>query len=105
MEIAIGILYDFVLSFHGFYAGRTHDVLSEHYYIPLNFPLQPNFLTLLLHIRETLNSYGLNHLPRYGLREHLTDRLERLRAVVAIHFVYFYTRSSRLKFIHKGSPT
>ena len=56
MEIAIGILYDFVLSFHGFYAGRTHDVLSEHYYIPLNFPLQPNFLTLLLHIREPLNS-------------------------------------------------
>jgi hypothetical protein len=47
MEIAIGILYDFVLSFHGFYAGRTHDVVSEHYYIPLNFPLQPNFFDVV----------------------------------------------------------
>jgi len=43
MEIAIGILYDFVLSFHGFYAGRTHDLVSEHYCIPLKSPLQPNF--------------------------------------------------------------
>jgi len=48
MEIAIGILYDFVLSFHGFYAGRTHDVVSEHYYIPLKSPLQPNFFAVVV---------------------------------------------------------
>jgi hypothetical protein len=47
MEIAIGILYDFVLSFHGFYAGRTQVVVSEHYYIPLKSPLQPNFFDVV----------------------------------------------------------
>jgi len=47
MEIAIGILYDFVLSFHGFYAGRTQVVVSERYYIPLKSPLQPNFFDVV----------------------------------------------------------